>query len=111
MVGNLVRYDLDDASLRTYDSLNSLSSTGIRIIDHNEKSENTILVYRDNVIDLLAEDGSVMSVPDLKTADITINSIYNYNHIAYLCTNIGIVELDCINGVLANTYKSPYNVQ
>ena len=72
MVGNLVRYDLDDASLRTYDSLNSLSSTGIRIIDHNEKSENTILVYRDNVIDLLAEDGSVMSVPDLKTADITI---------------------------------------
>ena len=110
-VGNLVRYDLDDASLRTFDSLNSLSSTGIRIIDHNENSGNAILIYSDNVIDLLAEDGSVMSVPDLKAADITINSVYNYNHIAYLCTNIGIVELDCINGVLANTYKSPYNVQ
>ena len=110
-VGNLVRYDLDDASLRTFDSLHSLSSNGIRIIEHNEKSKNTILVYRDNVIDLLAEDGSVISVPDLKTVDITINHVYNYNHIAYLCTNIGIVELDCINGVLVNTYKSSYNVQ
>ena len=68
--GNLVRYDADDGSVRTYDSLGELNSQHVRSMSYNDMSHRLLLLYDDHNIDLLDEDDEVVNLSFLKNSSL-----------------------------------------
>ncbi|MBF1433110.1 MAG: Por secretion system protein, partial [Prevotella nanceiensis] len=106
--GGLYSYNAKDGSIYTYDKTNGLSDTGIKAIQWNKSSRKLVIVYKDNNIDLLSENGKIENLPDyyLKamTEDKTIHSIYNNGVFAYLSTAFGILKVNTKNAEFSDTY-------
>ena len=106
--GNLVRYDVEDGSVKTYDCLHELSDKEIAKISYNEATGRLLIVYTTGNIDLLGDDDEVVNVTALMDASVlaeSINSITNIGKKAYICVDFGIIELDTENEVVLETYK------
>lgn len=106
--GNLVRYDVEDGSVKTYDCLHELSDKEIAKISYNEATRRLLIVYTTGNIDLLGDDDEVVNVTALMDASVlaeSINSITNIEKKAYICVDFGIIELDTENEVVLETYK------
>lgn len=106
--GNLIRYDVEDGSVQTYDCLNTLNDKEIAHISYNKTTERLIIVYATGTIDLLDNDDEVVNLTALRDASIfaeSINFIYNRGKYAYLCVDFGIIELDTELGVIRETYR------
>lgn len=106
--GNLVRYDVEDGSVKTYDCLHELSDKEIAKISYNEATDRLLIVYTTGNIDLLGDDDEVVNVTALMDASVlaeSINSITNIGKKAYICVDFGIIELDTENEVVLETYK------
>ena len=107
--GNLVRYDVEDGSLRTYDCLRELSDKEIAHISYNETTECLLIFYATGNIDLLYDDDVIVNVSALRDASIlgeSVNSISNIGKFAYLSFDFGIIEIDTELGVVHETYKT-----
>ena len=46
--GNLVRYDVEDGSVKTYNCLNELSDKEIACISYNEATKRLVIIYTMN---------------------------------------------------------------
>ena len=106
--GNLVRYDLEDSSIRTYDCLDDLNSQHIRTLSYNDASHRLLLLYDDDNIDLLDDEDEVVNLPFLKNstlADKEIISISQCGTEAYLCTNWGFIDVDTKEAVVRETNR------
>ena len=106
--GNLVRYDLEDNSVRTYDCLNDLSSQHIKTLSYNDISHRLLLLYDDDNIDLLDDEDEVVNLPFLKNstlADKDVIAISQCGNEAYLCTNWGFIDVDTRDAVVRETYR------
>ena len=106
--GNLVRYDMEDGSIRAYDCLDDLNSQHVKTMSYNEVSHRLLLLYEDYNIDLLDEDDEVVNLSFLKNstlADKEVNSISQCGTEAYLCTNWGFVDVDMRDAVIRETYR------
>lgn len=106
--GNLVRYDADDGSVRTYDSLGELNSQHVRSMSYNDMSHRLLLLYDDHNIDLLDEDDEVVNLSFLKNsslADKEVNTISQCGTEAYLCMDWGFIDLDTREAVIRETYR------
>ena len=105
---SLYSYNTKDGSIYTYDKTNGLSDTGIKAIQWNKSSRKLVIVYKNNNIDLLSENGKIENLPDyyLKamTEDKTIHSIYNNGVFAYLSTAFGILKINTKNAEFSDTY-------
>ena len=53
--GNLVRYDVDDSSVKTYDCLRDLSDKEIFTVSYNYHSSRLLVLYSNGNIDILCE--------------------------------------------------------
>lgn len=107
--GNLVRYDVEDGSVKTYNCLNELSDKEIACISYNEATKRLVIIYTSGTIDLLSIDDEVTCISALKDATIlgeSVNSISNIGKYAYLCIDKGIIELDTELGVVHETYRT-----
>ncbi len=107
--GNLVRYDTTDGSVKTYDCLHELNDKEIEHISYNEATERLIIVYASGNIDLLDADDGVLNISALKDNTILGASISCISHVgitAYLCTDTEIIEVDCSEGIVCETYRS-----
>ena len=108
LAGNLVRYDLQDGSVKTYDCLNDLSDKEILHMSFDEATGRLLLVYENGNIDLLDADDVVYNISALKENSIlgeNINSITSNNGMFYLCTNTALIEIDANDVVVRETYK------
>ena len=63
--GNLVRYDTDDGSIRTFDCLHDLNDKEISHISYNKETGRLLIVYETGNIDLLDADADVVNIPAL----------------------------------------------
>lgn len=107
--GNLVRYDIEDESIKTFDCLSDLSDKEITRISHNRATERLIIIYKSGSIDLLDADDETLNISALKESSISGERVYNVNHIeeiAYICTDNSIIELDAQECVIRETYKT-----
>lgn len=107
--GNLVRYDVEDGSVKTYDCLNELSEKEIAHISYNRQSRRLLIIYNNGNIDLLDADNNVVNISALRDASIfgeTVNGISNIGKFTYLCFDFGIIEIDTELGVIHETYKT-----
>ncbi len=113
MNGNLLRYDTDDTSVRTYDCLNDLSDIHISYIAYSEAAKKLILVYDNGNIDLLALNDDVWNLPSLKDATLankTVNGVVTDGSTAYVLTDFGFLTVDMEEIVIRDTYNLGYSV-
>ena len=111
---NLLAYDTEDTSVRTFNCLEHLNGVHIACMNYNKQTHTLVLVYTDGGIDLLNDDGSIHHLPDLKEKAIAnkdVNSVHTEGHMAYLCTGFGYIELDLKEKVLRNTYNLGLNTR
>lgn len=107
--GNLVRYDITDGSVRTYDCLHDLNDKEIAQISYNRATDRLLILYSSGNIDLLDADDEVINISALKDNSIlgvNVNDIAQVGDTAYLCTEIGIIAVDCREAVVLETYRS-----
>ena len=106
--GNLVRYDLEDGSIKTYDCLHDLSDKEVLHVSYNKYTERLVVVYDNGNIDLIDTSGQVVNQTALKDSSIPGASIYSVNHldgVSYLCTSDYIIKLDVAEGIVLDSYK------
>ena len=105
--GNLLRYDVEDGSVETFDCLHALSDKEISHISYNSATESLLVIYATGNVDLIDNDGDVHNITALKDNSIMGESVYGIGHYGkkiYLCTDRGIVELDAYEAIVRETY-------
>lgn len=112
--GNLFRYDIEDGSVKLYDSLGDLSDVNIACMAWSQEAKRLILVYDNGNIDLLDVDDTVLNIASLKDKTIGNKSVVSVvidGKLAYLCTGFGFLVVDVQQGIVLDTYKLGMNVQ
>ncbi len=111
MNGNLLCYDTDDSSVKTYDSLNDLNDMHISNMAYSEEAKRLILVYENGNIDIMDLDDNVWNIESLKTSTLTdkdVNSVNVEGTTAYICTDFGFLTVDMEEVVILDTYNLGY---
>ena len=117
---DLYQYNLDDASITTYDKVNGLSDTRITHIAWNKKAKRLIAVYENSNIDLIEPDGDIINISALYTKSITedktVTAISIDDVYAYLTTSFAIIKVNMQKAEISETYKNnhpdyPHNLQ
>lgn len=115
--GNLVRYDTTDGSVKTYDCMHELSDKEIAHISYNKATGRLLIIYTSGNVDLLDADDDVANISALMENSIlgdNINGIGQVGEMAYLCSENGIIVIDCREAVVRETYRSfdgrPYSM-
>ncbi|MCR5077263.1 MAG: Por secretion system protein [Prevotella sp.] len=111
---NLYAYNRNDQSIQTYDKVNGLSGTDIRLIGWNNAAKRLVIIYSDYNIDLLDDKGNITNMPDYysksMTADKTVNSIDMSGSYCYLSTGFGVVKLNVAKAEVSDTYNLSFSV-
>lgn len=111
---NLYAYNTNDLSTQTFSKMDVLSDVWIDHIAYNKTSKRLIVVYENQNIDLLENNGNVVNISDIMTksmvADKTINHVYIYNEFAYLSTGFGIIKLNTAKAEIGDTYNLGFDV-
>lgn len=111
---NLYAYNTSDQSVQTYDKMGLLSQCDIRHIAYSQAARRLVIVYSNNIIDLLSDQGDVLTVTDYAnkslTQDKTVNSLQVQGTYAYLSTGFGIVKFDVAQGIFSDTYNLGFGV-
>lgn len=108
MERNLLCYDTEDQSVRTYNSLEDLSDVRITHLNVSTQAQRVILVYDNGNIDLLDKEDGVLNIDGLKNSSLTgkeVNAVVVEGTTAYVLTGFGFLEVDMREGVIRNTYR------
>lgn len=117
---DLYQYNIDDASITTYDKVNGLSDTRITHIAWNQKAKRLIAVYENSNIDLIEPDGDIINISALYTKSITedktVTAISIDDVYAYLTTSFAIIKVNMLKAEISDTYNKnhpdyPHNLQ
>lgn len=114
MDGNLLLYDTEDTSVKTYNCLDDLSDRHIAQMAYSQETKRLILVYDNGNIDLMDLEDNIVNISSLKESSMkekTVNNIAVEGSMAYLCTGFGLVEVDMAQAVIRETYRLGMNVQ
>jgi len=117
---DLYQYNIDDASITTYDKVNGLSDTRITHIAWNQKAKCLIAIYDNSNIDLIEPDGDIINISalynksiteDKTVTDISIDDVY-----AYLTTSFAIIKVNMLKAEISETYTKnhpeyPYDLK
>lgn len=113
--GALMRYDVEDSSVKTYDCYSDLNDINIVQIAYSPETKRIILVYANGNIDLIdvqadlsLNQQSVINISALRDKTLpgkTISSLYIKGVIAYIATGFGFVAVDMKEGVILDTYR------
>ena len=107
--GNLVRYDVEDGSVKTYDCLHELNDKEISRISYNEATGRLLVLYTTGNIDLLDADDNVVNISALKDHSILgdmVNGLFHSGNDVYLCTDKSIIELNTEDAIVEETYQT-----
>lgn len=105
----LFSYNTSDQSIQTYDKMNALSDCNISHIAYCKAAKRLVIIYQNQNIDLLEENGDVVNISAYynksMTADKTINEVKIIGKYAYLSTNFGILKINVANAEITDTYN------
>ena len=111
---DLFSYNINDNSVRTYNKTNVLSDTEIKFIAWNPTVKKLIIIYSNNNIDLLDNNGNCENISSyyskILTNDKTINNVTIYGIYAYISTGFCIMKLNMRDAEISETYKLGQNV-
>ena len=105
----LFSYNTVDQSVQSYDKMNALSDCNISHIAYCKAARRLVIVYQNQNIDLLEENGDVINISAYynksMTADKTINEVKIIDKYAFLSTNFGIIKINVSNAEITDTYN------
>ena len=94
----LFSYQLSDQSVQTYHKMNVLNDCNIAHITYCKAAHRLIIVYENQNIDLLDDNGDVVNISDYynksMTEDKTVNEVKIIGSDAYLSTKFGILKVN-----------------
>ncbi len=108
MNGNLLCYDTEDTSVKTYDCLNDINDTHISHIAYSTEAKRLILLYENGNIDIMDLDDNVWNIASLKSSALSgkdINGVEIDGITAYVCTGFGFLTVDMDEIVIRDTYN------
>lgn len=112
--GSIFSYNVNDQSVDTYNKVYPLSDTDITHIAWNNSAKRLVIIYSNQNIDLLDNNGNVTNINDyynkLMTEDKTINNITINGNYAYLSTGFGILKINVRDAEISDTYNLGMNV-
>lgn len=114
MNGNLLRYDIEDQSVKLYDCLDDLNDVHINYIAYSEEAKRLILIYENENIDLLDLQDNVLNISSLKDKALSRKDVAGVcvsGAIAYLSTGFGFVVVDMKEGVVRDTCQLGVDAQ
>ena len=104
----LYQYNQKDQSIYTYDKVNGLSDTDIKLIAWNKQAKRLIAVYQNSNIDLIETNGTITNLSDLYTKSMTgdksVKSIRIDGVFAYLVCGFGIVKVNMQRAEITDSY-------
>lgn len=107
--GDLYSYNSTDQSVTVYDKAKTLTDCEIDHIAWCQAAKRLVIVYSNQNIDLLEENGNVVNISDYYskslTDDKTINGVNISGKYAYLSTGFGIVKINVAEGYISDTYN------
>lgn len=111
---SLYSVNTNDNSVTTYDKTKTLSDSEIAHIAWCAAAKKLVIVYSNQNIDLLEENGNVSNVSDYYskslTMDKTVNAVNVVGKNAYLSTGFGIVQVNVADAEISNTYTLGFAV-
>ena len=110
----LYLYNKKDQSITTFDRVNGLSDTNIKLIGWSKQAKRLIAVYQNSNIDLIEINGTITNLSSLysktMTEDKTVNNVYVNGLFAYLSTGFGIVKVNMQKAEITETYHLGKNI-
>lgn len=111
---DLYTYNLNDHTIVTYDKVNALNDSYITHIAWNQQAKRLLIVYKNSNMDIMDQQGNVISLSALytktMTQDKTVNRVDITDHYAYLSTGFGIVKLNMQRCEVAESYILNQNI-
>ncbi|MCB0496376.1 MAG: T9SS type A sorting domain-containing protein [Cyclobacteriaceae bacterium] len=96
-----------DNSITSYTKLNGLSDSGISQIGYNNTTNTLAITYKNGQIDLL-NNNIITSIPDIRLSPILdskiTHHIYSFDDYMYLSTDFGVVQIDCKNQSIKESF-------
>lgn len=106
--GNLLSYDLDDATVRFIEKSDGLSEKGIRFMDYSEENGCLVLLYDNNNVDFLYDDGTVVNLPQIKNytdGDVHPTGMTLNQKWAAISTEEGVIVLNIPSNEVKGYYR------
>ena len=101
-------YNRSDNSVSRLTRVQGLTERGISSIEWNHDQKVLVIGYDNGNIDLWS-NGSIYNMPDLLNSSVLgnkeINEIVCKEKFAYLCTGVGILEIDLVRREVSSTYN------
>lgn len=112
---NLLCYDAEDGSTRTFDLLSpGLSDKGITFFAYSPTVHCLVLLYSNNNIDLLYDDGSVANIPQVKNFteySISPNNLNVNGDFAAIATTEGVIVINLRKQEVTGAYRLMQRVE
>ena len=107
--GALFSVGLQDEVLEYYNRLTGMSDAGIALIAYDDDTRLLLNMYSNGNIDLLADDGIVYNIGDLRTKQLSgtskvANAITMHNGFAYMAMPFGVMTVNLHRHEIADTY-------
>jgi ligand-binding sensor domain-containing protein len=105
----VVSVDKTDFAVDFLSTVNGLSNAGVEFIRYNSFSNILVVVYQNAIIDLVYEDGEVVTLNQIRnfqnfSGEKRINDMHVLNDsIVYLAATYGVSELDILNAEFRST--------
>lgn len=102
----LFSVDKRDGSVTRWNKAKGLHGGEITRIEYVKAQDAVLVVYDNNVIDIISSNGNVEDIQDLfqSSTTIQVQAVYVHNQTAYIGTNFGIIELNLKKKEVADTY-------
>src|SRR3712207_1650698 len=112
--GGLYVYNEADESLQTFDKTTGLTDSGIAHIGYNKAAGRLVIVYENQNIDLMDDQGAVINISAYHSAtlteDKTVNHIAMAGDHALLSTGFGLLRINVRKAEISATYKLGFRI-
>lgn len=105
--GSLFSVNQQDGTITCWNKQNGMHGGVIKHIAYVEAFDQVLVIYDNNLIDLISPNGEIEEVPDLyQTTSTTINiqTVYVHKTTAYIGTTFGVIALNLKKKEVAETY-------
>lgn len=106
--GSLMGLNKNIDDIQSISKLDGLSGSDIALAGYNKDTRKTVLVYTNGQIDIITAQGDIQSMSDVflstETRPAQFYSTYSYADRIYICSSIGIINLNTRKNEVAETY-------